>query len=58
MPGRSTRHAVNLLLGVTPTDSATIGVMSALMLAVLFTATWIPARRATSTDPASALRGE
>jgi predicted permease len=49
---------MNLLLGVTPTDPATLTVMSALMLAVLFAATWMPARRATSTDPAAALRGE
>ena len=43
---------------MTPTDPATLIVMSALMLAVLFAATWLPARRATSTDPAAALRGE
>jgi ABC-type antimicrobial peptide transport system permease subunit len=54
--GRVTRNA-NLLLGVTPTDPATLLVMSALMLAVLFAATWMPARRATTTDPAAALRG-
>ena len=55
--GRFTQNA-NLLLGVTPTDPATLTVMTALMLTVLFAATWMPARRATSTDPASALRGE
>ena len=55
--GRLTQN-VNLLLGVTPTDPATLTVMTALMLAVLFAATWMPARRATSTDPAAALRGE
>jgi putative ABC transport system permease protein len=55
--GRLTQNA-NLLLGVTPTDPATLTAMTALMLVVLFAATWLPARRATSTDPASALRGE
>lgn len=55
--GRVTSNA-NLLLGVTPTDPATLIAMSALMLAVLFAATWMPARRATSTDPARALRGD
>jgi predicted permease len=55
--GRMTQN-VNLLLGVTPADPATLTVMSALMLAVLFAATWIPARRATSTNPSAALRGE
>jgi predicted permease len=55
--GRLTQNA-NLLLGVTPTDPATLTVMSALMLAVLFAATWMPARRAMSTSPAAALRGE
>jgi putative ABC transport system permease protein len=56
--GRRLTQNVNLLLGVTPTDPATLIAMSVLMLAVLFAATWIPARRATSTDPAAALRGE
>jgi putative ABC transport system permease protein len=49
---------VNLLLGVTPTDPSTLIAMSTLMLAVLFAATWVPARRATATNPAAALRGE
>jgi predicted permease len=57
MLGRFTQN-VNLLLGVTPTDPATLTVTCALMLAVLFAATWMPARWATSTDPARALRGE
>jgi ABC-type antimicrobial peptide transport system permease subunit len=54
--GRRLTQSVNLLLGVTPTDPATLIAMTALMLAVLFAATWMPARRATSTDPAAALR--
>ncbi len=55
--GRLTQN-VNLVLGVTPADPAMLIVMSALMLAVLFAATWLPARRAMSTNPAAALRGE
>jgi predicted permease len=56
--GRRLTQNVSLLLGVTPTDPATLTAMSVLMLTVLFAATWLPARRATSTDPAAALRGE
>ena len=55
--GRLTQNA-NLVLGVTPADPVMLIVMSTLMLAVLFAATWLPARRATSTNPAAALRGE
>jgi putative ABC transport system permease protein len=56
--GRRLMESVNLLLGVTPMDPATLIATSAMMLTVLFAATWLPARRATSTDPAAALRGE
>jgi len=55
--GRLTQN-INVIPGVTATHPATLTVMSALMLAVLFAATWIPARRAISTNPAAALRGE
>jgi predicted permease len=55
--GKLTRN-VTLVLGVTAADPAMLIVMSALMLAVLFAATWLPARRATATNPAAALRGE
>jgi predicted permease len=55
--GRFTQNA-NLLLGVTPTDPVTLIAMSALMLSVLFAATWMPARRATATNPSAALRGD
>lgn len=48
----------SLLLGVQPTDPLTFGGVVLLMLVVLFAATYIPARRAASTDPAAALRAQ
>ena len=51
-----TRIMRSMLIGVTPTDPATFGVMAVLFLAIAAAACWIPARRAAGMDPAVALR--
>ena len=48
----------SLLYGITPTDSATILVASAVMLSVSALAGYLPARRAARVDPMTALRYE
>ncbi|HJZ76577.1 MAG TPA: hypothetical protein VKE51_32805 [Vicinamibacterales bacterium] len=48
----------SLILGVTPRDAATFGVVSAVVLAVGVLACLIPAFRATRVDPLQALRAE
>jgi ABC-type lipoprotein release transport system permease subunit len=47
-----------LLYGITPTDPLTLTLVSAVLLLVGATATWLPARRAARLDPVTALRGE
>ncbi len=47
-----------LLYQVSPTDSPTLGIVSALLLAVATLASLIPARQATRVDPMEALRAE
>jgi putative ABC transport system permease protein len=47
-----------LLFGVAPTDPLTLGIASALMLAVALAASVVPAFRATRTDPIRCLRQE
>ncbi|HTI39506.1 MAG TPA: ABC transporter permease [Vicinamibacterales bacterium] len=47
-----------LLYGVQPVDAATFGVVIAVLLTVAAAASYVPARRATAIDPASALRSE
>ena len=47
-----------LLYGVSATDPWTYAAVVALMVSVGALASWLPARRATSIDPASALRSE
>ncbi|HTQ57848.1 MAG TPA: ABC transporter permease [Bryobacteraceae bacterium] len=53
-----TRVMTSLLFGVSPTDVLTFGAVIAILAAVVFAATAIPARRATSVDPMVALREE
>lgn len=53
-----TRMMTSLLFGVSTTDAFTFGTVPALLAAVAFTATVIPAWRATRVDPMVALREE
>jgi putative ABC transport system permease protein len=46
------------LFGVNATDPLTFGAVAAILLAVAFTATYIPSRRALRVDPIMALRAE
>ncbi len=52
------RLIAKLLFEVTPTDTATYVVVSALLLGAALAACWIPARRAARIDPQFALRRE
>jgi putative ABC transport system permease protein len=52
------RYLEGLLFGVTPFDPATIAMVAAAFAAVACAAAFKPARRATSVDPAIALRCE
>jgi len=52
------RSLAGLLFGVSATDAATFLAMSLLLTAVAFLACFVPGRRATRTDPMSALRCE
>ena len=53
-----TRFLRSLLFDVSPTDAAMFTIVAALLTAVAFAAMLIPAHRAASTDPLSALRAE
>ncbi len=53
-----TRMLVNYLVGVTPTDPLTFGVVVAFLVAVAMIASLVPAFRATRVDPMIALRSE
>jgi ABC-type antimicrobial peptide transport system permease subunit len=53
-----TRVMAGLLFGVSATDALTFGSVAAILAAVAFAASFIPARRATSVDPMTALREE
>jgi len=48
----------NFLVGVSPTDPLTYGVVSFVLVLIASLACWIPARRATRVDPLVALRYE
>lgn len=52
----ATRYLASLLYGVAPRDPVTLAAAAALMAFVALMASWFPARRAASIDPASALR--
>jgi putative ABC transport system permease protein len=47
-----------VLFGVSPSDPATYAAVLAGLGVVAFAATWLPARQATTVDPALTLRGE
>lgn len=51
-------QSLSLLIGVPPFDPATVGGMTVLISAVLLAASYLPARRAASMNPAVALRAE
>jgi hypothetical protein len=53
-----TRFLAALLFGATPTDPGTFAGLAALMLGIAALASYLPARRAASVNPISALRGD
>ncbi len=53
-----TRVLQSLLYEVSPTDPAILAAVSVLLLVVALLATWIPAHRAATVDPAATLRAE
>ena len=53
-----TRLMIGLLFGVTPIDPATFAAVALLMMAVVFVACFVPARRGMRMDPMAALRYE
>jgi len=53
-----TRFLDTLLFEITPTDPGTFAGLAALMLGVAALASYVPARRAASVNPMSALRGD
>ncbi len=54
----ASRLIASLLYGIRPTDPLTFGAMVAILLAAAALAGFLPARRASRTDPMAALRGE
>ena len=54
----ATRLMTRLLFGISATDPVTFVGIVVLLGAVAFVASWVPARRAVSTDPTMALRSD
>jgi putative ABC transport system permease protein len=54
----STRALRGLLFEIAPTDAATFGAITALIVSVATLASWVPAHRSTRVDPMIALREE
>jgi putative ABC transport system permease protein len=52
----SSRFARTLLFGVAPQDPVTLATAVAVLLVVVVSASWLPARRAALTDPVQAMR--
>ena len=52
------RYLESLLFGVTTRDAGVLAAVTVLLLVVAAAACYIPARRATRTDPLTALRSE
>ncbi len=52
------RMLQGLVFGVTPTDPVVLGTVSLLLVIVSLAASYVPARRAASVNPVTALRGE
>jgi predicted permease len=52
------RVIASLLFRLSPTDPATLAAVAAVLMAVAFVASYLPARRATRVDPLTALRSE
>jgi putative ABC transport system permease protein len=50
------RLARTILFGIAPQDPLTLGMTAAVLLAAVLAASWLPARRAASIDPVSAMR--
>jgi putative ABC transport system permease protein len=48
----------SMVYGLTPLDPATFAMAAAVLISVALIATWVPARRATRTDPLIALRSQ
>jgi putative ABC transport system permease protein len=50
------RLAGSILFGIAPHDPLTLGATAAVLVGVVLAASWLPARRAASIDPVSAMR--
>jgi predicted permease len=53
-----TRYVRTLLFGVQPSDPRVLAGAAMILISVALLAAWLPARRATRIDPATALRGD
>jgi ABC-type lipoprotein release transport system permease subunit len=48
--------ARSILFGIAPQDPLTLATTAAILLVAVLAASWLPARRAASIDPVSAMR--